>query len=656
MRSSLRATKKLKLQLLTATTTLAFIILSQFIFAMGAYAFTDGIWAPVNGSDQNFDGQQLIKLSNGDVFSINDTQPTTSTSIYKHKTNTWINGPTLSGVAIQSEVLEPLPHRQALIIGGDETDTNTTPNSVYLFNEKTMTITPVNPLNTCRFDSAGVVLPDSQVMVIGGQNCVNESYVTYPGNTAEIYDPTTGNWTLTGTIPFFANQYGAVVLANGQVMISGFAPGSASTIYTAIYNPSTNTWTQTASLKNNVNIGNGYDGLVLLPNNDVMAIEGYNYTTENFPHTTEIWDPSTGIWTPGASIPGTGQIFGAAQMADGDVMITTGSGGDNLESTYVYSNNTDQWQQVAPLLTGSSWQGVSLKSGDLLAVTNGNPGGSTTTDSFLFEENSVGSQNTTPPQITGMSWSESPAPSNKSITLTVSVDSAADPSGVLAGDYYTSEAGDRGTGINPLIPWNGSNLVLTIPANTWRPGTYHVYVSAVDGAGNWSAPSEIDLIIYDNDSKVKVSGTNGVFTPAGNTSNQGDVLPFPADPNTQADFNFDLHYKSDGTLPGNFNLAFTQDSNNYMNLSNQSYSWLVAQSATNAEFSGIANVTISISGQITTVAMPYLVNVFDGSYTNQADHFELQLFQPGQDVITDTPTYQLSGDLQSGSIDITGIP
>jgi hypothetical protein len=79
-------------------------------------------------------------------------------------------------------------------------------------------------------------LQDGRVLVAGGDNFSGQL------DSAEIYDPSTGTWTLTGSMHyprFFSAGVGAVTLLNGNVLVAG---GDGSSGTSEEYDPASGTW------------------------------------------------------------------------------------------------------------------------------------------------------------------------------------------------------------------------------------------------------------------------------------------------------------------------------------------------------------------------------------------------------------------------------
>ncbi len=93
------------------------------------------------------------------------------------------------------------------------------------------------------------MLSSGKVLFTGGENISGVST-----NKAEIYNPFSGLFTATGNMTTTREEHTAVLLANGNVLVSG---GNLKTLNNTtpfasaeIYNPATGTWTATGSMSN----------------------------------------------------------------------------------------------------------------------------------------------------------------------------------------------------------------------------------------------------------------------------------------------------------------------------------------------------------------------------------------------------------------------
>jgi hypothetical protein len=141
-------------------------------------------------------------------------------------------------------------------------------------------------MNVVRIDHTATLLANGEVLVAGGDNKTT-GYLS----SAEVYNPAAGKWTLTGSMTVPREGHDGVLLSNGRVLVAGginATTNGCSTLASAeLYNPSTGTWTATGSMT----IGNETNWAVLLQNAEVLVLN------DNIYHST------SGNWTTAGSDP-----------------------------------------------------------------------------------------------------------------------------------------------------------------------------------------------------------------------------------------------------------------------------------------------------------------------------------------------------------------
>jgi len=85
-----------------------------------------------------------------------------------------------------------------------------------LYDPKTNVWTLTGSMNYARAEHTASILPNGKVLVAGGDNSTTESM-----NSAELYDPLTGNWSITGKMHNTRMCHTATVLLNGKVLVNG---------------------------------------------------------------------------------------------------------------------------------------------------------------------------------------------------------------------------------------------------------------------------------------------------------------------------------------------------------------------------------------------------------------------------------------------------
>ena len=157
-----------------------------------------------------------------------------------------------------------------------------------LYDPTTRKWSATGPMTISREDHSASLLPSGQVLVTGG------STVDFNGVTvasAELYNPTTGRWTATGSMLQSRERHTATVLQNGQVLIAGgdFYDGvnGGALAECELYDPTLGTWSATASMNTS---RFGARATLLL---DGRVLEAGGYTDLNY-----IPTPTAELYTP----------------------------------------------------------------------------------------------------------------------------------------------------------------------------------------------------------------------------------------------------------------------------------------------------------------------------------------------------------------------
>ena len=231
--------------------------------------------------------------------------------------------------------------------------------------------TPTGRLHVARFNHVAVELPDGKVLVAGG-------YLT-PGvltATCEIFDPATGLWTTTGSLSTPRQFHQAVALTDGKVLVVGGLGlngqgGFAALDSAELYDPATGQWTPagslgTARLLHTVTLL--ADGRVLVAGGGATAPAGQNQPTFA---SAELYDPAANSWTAASSMSTARRGHAAILLPNGQVFVTGGmtDSGAPSHTAELYEPATDQWASAAKMRAPRSGHTVTLlPSGAVLAV------------------------------------------------------------------------------------------------------------------------------------------------------------------------------------------------------------------------------------------------------------------------------------------------
>ena len=116
-------------------------------------------------------------------------------------------------------------------------------------------------LNTSRFGHTATLLRNGKVLVAGGHSH-GRNDGTGDLNSAELYDPTSGTWSETGSLNKLRGTFRATILADGNVLVVGYIDDRQ--IVAEIYDSISGTWSVTGTPSDLHN-------LVLLPNGKVFS-------------------------------------------------------------------------------------------------------------------------------------------------------------------------------------------------------------------------------------------------------------------------------------------------------------------------------------------------------------------------------------------------
>lgn len=277
-----------------------------------------------------------------------------SAELYDPVTNTW--KPTGSMTVARIEpTLVPLPSGNVLAVGGVEGA------STELYDPWTGTWAATGSLLQPREHThinpfTATAMGDGRVLVAGG-----EWGGGYTMTEAEIYDPDTGDWARTADLNVSRTGHAAAQLSDGRVLVAGGfvrrappepEPGQDPASQSAeIFDPKTETWSLTGPLEHQ-GIHWSADRL---PDGRVLVTDGqFGFGTDQADH-AQLYDPKTNKWT--ATGPYSGQVPhfgnsihtvslpGGRILAAGDT-IRTGFGAGLV--AHIFDPRTNAWSATAP--------------------------------------------------------------------------------------------------------------------------------------------------------------------------------------------------------------------------------------------------------------------------------------------------------------------
>lgn len=315
----------------------------------------------LNGTTGNFvatgsmvvaDGFLATRLIDGRVLVLGESA--TSAEVYDPATGTFSRtGQMISDTGGATATL--LKDGRVLVAGGASASGDTLA-SAELYDPGTGKFSATGSMNVARNGAAASLLSDGRVLITGGMPPAGMAIavanlpgldgqrgpvvaMTGPDNldSAELYNPATGKFTMTGSMSISRRGHTSTLLADGRVLIAGGAQSSAGgdspALDTAeLYNPATGRFIPTGTMTS------GHDGhtATLLQDGRVLIAGGVNQASQ-VAATAELYDPGIGKFSGTGSLAHALESHTATLLRNGQVLVAGG-----YELTYETKNGG--WQ------------------------------------------------------------------------------------------------------------------------------------------------------------------------------------------------------------------------------------------------------------------------------------------------------------------------
>jgi hypothetical protein len=277
--------------------------------ASGSFAGTGNMVAPRTLHAATLLGNGKVLVTGGD--SGNDfSTPLATAEIFDISTGMFTpTGNMVNARAGHTATL--LANGKVLVAGGSSGD------AAELFDPATGEFTATGSMETSRANGTATLLKNGDVLVTGGDDASGN-----PVATAELFDPTTGTFTPTGSMSVARAAQTATLLTSGEVLVTGGrSSGVANPTVIAsaeLFDPATGAFVLTGSMESpreRHTATKRTDGKVLITG----GLSGTGDLS-----TAELFDPANGIFTPAGNMEIERFLHTATLLTNGAVLVTGG--------------------------------------------------------------------------------------------------------------------------------------------------------------------------------------------------------------------------------------------------------------------------------------------------------------------------------------------
>ena len=234
--------------------------------------------------------------------------------------------------------------------------------------------TATGSLAESRADHAAVLLVDGRVLVSGGFGIRQGPLIGQVGvsniSSMEVYDPSNGIWSPAGHMSVRRHGHEAMSLPDNRVLIVGGASEGTATNAVEVFDPSSDTMSKTTYMM----AGHSFSAVTPLQDGRILVAGGV--TEGQMAAISEMYDPVSQEWSRTTGPPT--QAHTATLLNDGKVLTAGGVfGSEAVALTKILDPTTGEWTSAGPMNVGRmSHSATLLHDGRVLAVggtgTSGN--------------------------------------------------------------------------------------------------------------------------------------------------------------------------------------------------------------------------------------------------------------------------------------------
>ncbi len=239
-----------------------------------------------------------------------------------------------------------------------------------LYDPATASWSLTGSLNVARFLHSAVKLQDGRVAVFGGQSGGTLDDSPINTDVIEIYDPSTGTWTVVGHMQIPREHQSASLLTDGRVLIAGGLSGDSPVASAEIFDPTTNTSTLVAPMQQaryEQQAASLLDGRVIVTGGRIGGWDG------TFFNESEIYDPVANTWTVIEPMHQPRMRGLLVQFSDGSILCAGGRNAalSTAPGSELFDLSTGHWTETDAMKVPSTWLSCVLFPDDRYLATGG---------------------------------------------------------------------------------------------------------------------------------------------------------------------------------------------------------------------------------------------------------------------------------------------
>jgi hypothetical protein len=277
-----------------------------------------------------------------------------------------------------------LMNGKVLITGGNEFNGYPTwlpaTQTAELYDPASRSFAITGPMQAARTEHTATLLADGRVLIAGSSTSVEALAST------EIYDPTAGSFVAAASLASPRSNHTATMLSSGKVLIVGGENGEVALASAELYDPTTNTFSSTGSM---TTPRTGHTA-TLLANGKVLIAGGASspafglgqmYINVASLPTAELYDPVTGEFSPTGTMTISRIAHTATLLPNGSILIAGGYVGyvaspiyvglESLKSAEIYNPVSGSFSSTDPMLATRFWHSATLLQDGSVLIAGG---------------------------------------------------------------------------------------------------------------------------------------------------------------------------------------------------------------------------------------------------------------------------------------------